>query len=326
MRQFEKKLVVLDEIQRMPELFSILRSLVDQKKRPGRFLILGSASPDLIKNASETLAGRIVYHELPPFLIEEVGSNRESIIKLWLRGGYPDSFLAPTDEMSFQWREAFIRTYIERDIPQLGFRIPALRLRRFWTMIAHYHGHLWNASQISNSLDISAPMVRIYLDILHDSFVVRQLLPYFTNVKKRLVKKPKVYLRDTGLLHTLLNISSSDALQAHPILGNSFEGFAIEQIIRTLPEQMTPYFYRTSAGAEIDLILTEANHCLAAIEIKYSLNPRLGKGFYNAFADLNCSMGLIVYPGNEIYPINEKILLFPVSKIPLLYDTIKMHA
>ena len=323
LRQFEKKLVILDEIQRMPELFPILRSLVDQKRRPGRFLVLGSASPERIKNASETLAGRIVYHELSPFLIEETGTNWESVIRLWLRGGYPDSFLAPTDEISFQWREAFIRTYLERDIPQLGFRIPSLRLRRFWTMVAHYHGHLWNASQISNSLDVTSPMVKIYLDILHDSFVVRQLLPYFANVKKRLVKKPKVYLRDTGLLHALLHISSFDALQSHPALGNSFEGFAIEQIIHTLPEQITPYFYRTNAGAEIDLILTEGNCCLAAIEIKYSLNPRLGKGFYNAFADLNCSMGIIVYPGDEIYPINKKIFLFPVTKIPVLYDTIK---
>ena len=320
LRQFEEKLVILDEIQRMPKLFPILRSLVDQRKKPGRFLILGSASPKLIRDASETLAGRIIYHELPPFMIEEVGTDRDSIVKLWLRGGYPDSFLASADEISFQWREAFIRTYLERDIPQLGFRIPALRLRRFWTMLAHYHSQLWNATQISGSLDISSPMVKTYLDILHDSFVARRLMPYFANVKKRLVKRPKVYLRDTGLLHTLLNIFSFDALQAHPILGNSFEGFVIEQIIRILPDRITPYFYRTNAGAEIDLILADANQCLCAVEIKYSLNPRLGKGFYNAFNDLNCRIGIVVYPGDEIYPIGKKIFLFPVSKIPVLYE------
>ena len=204
LRQFPEYVVIIDEIQRMPELFPLMRALVDQKKRKGRFLILGSASPDLIKRASESLAGRIIYHELAPLNLQETGD--ECLTKLWLRGGYPESFLSDDDERSFAWREAYIRTYLEMDIPQLGLQIPSLQLRRFWSMIAHSHGQLWNASKLAGSLGLSAPTARRYLDILSDTFIARQIQPYYANVKKRLVKSPKVYIRDSGLLHTLLRI------------------------------------------------------------------------------------------------------------------------
>jgi predicted AAA+ superfamily ATPase len=253
-----------DEIQRMRSLFPLLRALVDRKRTAGIFLILGSASPKLIRHSSESLAGRITYHGLSPFSLAEI--NSESIQKLWLRGGYPESYLPGSDADSFTWREAFIKTYLEMDIPQLGIRIPAQQLRRFWTMIAHSHGQLWNASKIAGSLGISAPTVRSYLDILEETFIVRQIQPYHSNIKKRLIKSPKVYIRDSGLLHTLLNISTSEDLHGHPSLGSSWEGFIVEQILGILPERWQAYFYRTGAGAEIDLVLFDSKHKPVAIE------------------------------------------------------------
>src|SRR3990170_7595430 len=253
LRQFSDRLIIIDEIQRMPSLFPLLRALVDRKRTAGRFLILGSASPELIRHSSESLAGRIIYHELSPFSLAEI--NSENIQKLWLRGGYPQSYLLRSNDDSFTWREAFIKTYLEMDIPQLGIRIPAQHLRRFWTMIAHSHGQLWNASKIAGSLGVSAPTVKSYLDILEETFIVRQIQPYHPNIKKRLIKSPKVYIRDSGLLHTLLMVKTFDDLQAHPVVGSSWEGFVIEQIAGILPENTPLYFYRTGAGAEIDLLL-----------------------------------------------------------------------
>jgi len=311
--QFTDALVIIDEIQRMPSLFSLIRALVDQKRVAGRFLILGSASPDLLKYASESLAGRIIYHELCPFVMEETGYDQ--VQQLWLRGGYPESYLALTDETSFTWREAFIKTYLEMDIPQLGIRVPAMQLRRFWTMLAHYHGQLWNAAKIANSLGTSAPTVQKYLDILEDTFIVRQLPPYHANVKKRLIKSARVYIRDTGLLHTLLRNRTLEDLYSHPSLGSSWEGFVIEQILGLIPNNDQACFYLTNAGAEIDLLLADLPKGPVAIEIKYSLSPKVAKGFWNGYEDLGCKKGFIVYPGEEYYPVGKNVFALPVKDL-----------
>ncbi len=313
LKQFTDELVIIDEIQRLPSLFPLLRALVDQDKTSGRFLVLGSASPHLLKQSSESLAGRIVYHELAPFSIKEVGKDK--IRKLWSRGGYPDSFLARNDETSFRWREAFIKTYLEMDLPQLGIRVPATQIRRFWTMLAHLNGQLLNASQIAQSLGVSAPSVRHRLDILEETFIVRRLLPYHANLKKRLVKSPKVYIRDTGLLHALLSITGLDDLQSHPALGGSWEGFIIEQIIGLIPMGWRVFFYRTIAGAEIDLLLFDDQNKAIAVEIKYSATPKVTKGFWLAYEDLSCVKGFIVYPGKESYPMGDTVLALPAARL-----------
>ncbi|MBW1812516.1 MAG: ATP-binding protein [Deltaproteobacteria bacterium] len=313
LRQFENTLVIIDEIQRMPSLFPLLRALVDQNRIDGRFLILGSASPDMIRHSSESLAGRIIYHELPPFSLLETGAG--GFQNLLLRGGYPKSFLAKSDEESFVWRESYIKTYLEMDIPQLGIRIPSVQLRRFWTMLAHSHGQLWNASKISNSLGVSAPTVRRYLDILEETFVVRQLQPYHANTKKRLIKSPKVYIRDSGLNHALLRISTFDDLQGHPSIGASWEGFVIEQIASLWPQNNELYFYRTNAGAEIDLLYTDHKNQPVPVEIKYSLSPSVSRGFWNAYADLSCKRGYVVYPGRDIYPLGKNVTTLPLEML-----------
>ena len=306
--------VIIDEIQRAPNLCPVLRALIDQNRVPGRFLILGSASPDLIKQASESLAGRIIYHQLAPFSLEEVGYEEETVRNLWLKGGYPDSYLSDRDDLSFRWREAFIQTYLERDIPQLGIRIPSLQLRRFWTMLAHSHGQLWNASQIAGSLGITAPTVKHYLDILVETFVVRRLQPYYVNIKKRLIKSPKVYIRDSGLLHALLKNKTVEELLGHYTAGNSWEGFVIEQIVNILPENWEKYFYRTNAGAEIDLVVFPNNRPIA-VEVKYSSAPKVSKGFWSAYEDIGCEKGFVVYPGKNYYPISKNVFALPVSQI-----------
>ena len=316
--RFEDTLVIIDEIQRMHALFPLLRALVDRKRTAGRFLILGSASPELIRHSSESLAGRIIYHELSPFLLAEISG--ENIQKPWLRGGYPESYLPKSDNNSFTWREAFIKTYLERDIPQLGIRVPIQQLRRFWTMIAHSHRQLWNASKIAGSLGISAPTVRSYLDILEETFVVRQIQPYHSNIKKRLIKSPKVHIRDSGLLHTLLNIRTIEDLHGHPSLGSSWEGFIVEQILGILPERWQPYFYRTGAGAEIDLILFDSKRKPIAIEIKYSMSPKVDRGFWNAYEDLSCKKGYVLYPGTEYYPLGKNVVTLPVKYLAKIFD------
>jgi len=305
--------VIIDEVQRMPALFPLMRALIDRNRVSGRFLILGSASPDLIKQSSESLAGRIIYHELLPFTLQESGIG--DISQLWLRGGYPDSYLSENYGTSFTWREAFIKTYLEMDIPQLGIHVPALQLRRFWTMIAHSQGKLWNASQLAGSLGISAPTVRKYMDILSETFITRQLQPYHFNIKKRLIKSPKVYIRDSGLLHALLKIRTMNDLQEHPTLGSSWEGFIIEQLIGSLPADWETYFYRTSAGAEIDLLIINDRSERIAVEVKFSLSPKVTKGFWVAMQDLSCQKGFVVYPGEEKYPIGEKVIALPVRDI-----------
>jgi len=311
--QFTDSLVIIDEIQRLPSLFPLIRALVDKKRIGGRFLILGSASPELIKRSSESLAGRIIYHELSPFTIHETG--HKNIQQLWLRGGYPLSYLAGSAEDSFQWRESFIKTYLEMDIPQLGIRVPSAQLRRFWTMVAHSHGHLWNASQIAGSLGVSAPTVRSYLDILEETFVVRRLQPYYVNVKKRLIKSPKAYIRDSGILHSLLRIEDLDDLMGNPAVGRSWEGFVIEQIIGLLPEGWSYFFYRTGAGAEIDLLIVDKKNRPIAVEVKYSASPKAERGFWNALEDLSCRKAFIVYPGEETYPSGKNTVTLSIKKL-----------
>jgi uncharacterized protein len=313
--QYKDRLVIIDEMQKMPQLFSLMRALVDQKRVSGRFLILGSASPSLIKHASESLAGRIIYHELTPFLLNEAGNNPETIQKLWLRGGYPDSFLSVDDPDSLDWRNAFIKTYLERDIPQLGLRLPANTLRRFWTMLAHLSGQLFNASAIARSLGVTAPTVSHYLDIMVDTFIVRRLEPFFPNVKKRLTKSPKVYIRDAGILHALLMADSMDSLSGNPIVGNSWEGFIIEQITGVLPDSCKAYFYRTDAGAEMDLVIVSGRKKITGIEIKYSLSPKPTKGFWSALTDTGCKKAFIVYPGTEFYPLADNVFAVPAMDI-----------
>lgn len=313
--RYREALAIIDEIQKMPSLFPLIRALVDQNRVPGRFLILGSTSPDMIRKSSESLAGRVTYHELPPFQLDEVGNRTDQATALWLRGGYPDSFLARDMESSLNWREAFIRTYLERDIPQLGIRVPASQLRNFWTMIAHHHAQLWNASQIANSLGVSAPTVRHYLSILEDTFLVRQLRPFHANLKKRLVKSPKVFIRDSGLLHSLLGIGSMDDLQGRPLVGHSWEGFVIEQIVAQLPPRWEAYFFRTASGAEIDLLLVHSGKKPVAVEIKFSASPEAGKGFRSACLDLQCSREYVVYPGSDTFPLSKTTTALPLQKI-----------
>jgi uncharacterized protein len=313
LRQFADRLVIIDEIQRMPSLFPLMRALVDQKRSGGRFLILGSASPEMIRHASESLAGRITYHELSPFSLAETGWKRHEA--LWLRGGYPLSFLAGSDDESFAWRESFIRTYLEMDLPQLGIRVPAPQIRRFWTMLAHVHGQLWNASRIAGSLGLTAPTGKHYLDILEETFIARVLAPWHANTKKRLIKAPKVYVRDSGLLHALLRIATLEDLRSHPVAGSSWEGFVIEQVMGKLPRDWQAHFYRTSAGAEIDLLLHDNKNRPIAVELKYSATPQVTKGFWTAMDDLSCKKGYVMYPGAEAYPIAENVSALPLADI-----------
>lgn len=306
------KLTILDEIQEVPELFKPLRGVIDkgrqQGKGNGQFLILGSASPELLQQSSETLAGRIIYLELASLTPLEVeAKTSDELNKLWVRGGFPMSYLANSDEDSAQWRENFIRTYLERDIPQLGPRVPTQTLRRLWIMLAHSQGTMLNTSKLATNLDLSSPTVKRYIDLLEELFMVRRLAPWSNNGKKRLVKSPKIYLRDSGLLHQLLNIESLDDLLAHPISGTSWEGFIIENLLNVAPRSTTPYFYRTSVGAEIDLLLELPKQERWAIEIKKTSAPKVERGFYEACDDLEPTRKLIVYNGTERFPLKNNV-------------------
>lgn len=314
----QDRLVILDEVQALSDLFPVLRSLVDMHRVSGRFLLLGSASPDLINRSAESLAGRIRYLELTPFLLGEVVTDKSATQKLWLRGGFPDSYLAAAEMASFEWREAFVRTFLERDVPALGLRMPAHMLRRFWQMLAHWHGQIWNAAAIARSLDASQSTAGRYLDLLCDAFIARRLQPWHANVGKRLVKSPRVYLRDSGLLHALLGIRSIDELLGHPVLGASWEGFIIEQLICALqPSEVG--FYRTAAGAEIDLILTLPGHRRPlAFEIKYSSAPKPARGFWSALDDLEIERAFVIYSGTEDYPMERRVTAWPASRISAL--------
>jgi predicted AAA+ superfamily ATPase len=309
--QHEDKLVVLDEIQRAPGLFQALRGVIDAGRRRGRrhsrFLILGSASIELLKQSAETLAGRIAYTELTPLDALEAGGKRQARDRLWLRGGFPDSFLARNDAASLEWREAFIRTYLERDIPQLGPRIPAETLRRFWTMLAHSQGGLLNAARMGSGLGVNGQTVSRYLDLLTDLLLVRRLEPWSTNQRKRLVRSPKLFVRDSGIAHALLGIENLESLLGHPVSGPSWEGFVIENLVASAPAGTRSAFYRTAGGAEVDLLLTTPRRDLWAIEIKRSLAPKPERGFHQAVADLGPKHRFIVYPGEDRFPVGEKI-------------------
>lgn len=311
LRSHESNLVILDEIQRVPDLFLSLRVIIDERRRKGHdvghFLLLGSASLDLLKQSSESLAGRIALLELSPFTALEIPRDERSFIDLWVKGGFPKSFLARSDSLSFDWRRDFISSYLERDIPGLGHRIPSETLRRFWTMLAHVQGALLNASNLANSLGISVQTITRYIDLLVDLLLVRRLQPFHVNVGKRLVKSPKVYIRDSGILHALLGVRDFEALQSHPIMGASFESFVIENCINCAPRGTNAYFYRTSSGAEIDLLLEMPDQSLWAIEIKRSLSPKLQKGFHYAKEDLNPKRSFVIYAGSERYPLASDI-------------------
>lgn len=306
------KLIILDEIQRVPELFQILRGVIDRRRRQGlkagQFLILGSASLDLLKQSSETLAGRIAYKELPGLTASEVTTQGQGDLdSLWLRGGFPDSFLAKNDEASLRWRLNFISTYLERDVPQFGPRIPAVTLRRLWTMLAHSQGGQLNIAKLGSNLDVSAMTAKRYIELLEDLLLIRTLRPWSGNVGKRLVKAPKIYIRDSGLTHALLNLTTLDDVLGHPVVGSSWEGFVIENLISCLPVGVTPWFYRTSAGAEIDLVIEHSNKKKYAIEMKRSLSPSLSKGFHLGYGDIGATHRFIVYPGKERFPVTKEV-------------------
>lgn len=302
------KLVIIDEIHRAPALFPILRGIIDRSRREGKssgmYLLLGSAALEMLRQSGETLAGRVSYFELDPFDILETKCVTDNI---WLRGGFPDSYLASSDEVSFRWRRDFIRSYLERDIPQFGVQIPAERLRRFWTMLAHNQGTLLNKTSLAQNMGVDVKTASKYIDLLVDLLLVRQLYPWFTNTRKRLIKSPKVFIRDSGLVHALLSISSTESLFSHPVLGMSWEGFVIEQLISVAPDFVEAFFYRTSSGAEIDLVLVFPDGTKWAIEVKRSLSPRPAKGFYSACNDIQPDRKLIVYPGTDRYPITDNI-------------------
>jgi predicted AAA+ superfamily ATPase len=307
-----KGIVVLDEIQNLPILFNVLRVLVDRPENRTRFVILGSASPELIKKVSETLAGRVEFIELTGFDIHETGG--ENCQTLWLRGGFPRSFLADSDDDSLAWREGFIRTFLERDIPQLGITIPSSAMRRFWTMLAHYHGQIWNASEISRSMGLSDKTVRSYLDILTGTFMIHQLQPWYENIGKRQVKSPKIYFRDSGLLHSLINIHDYHTLLGHPRIGASWEGFALNQFLSVVrPEQC--YFWSTYSGAELDLFFLRRGRRYG-VEFKFSEAPKATRSMQIAINDLKLDHLWIVHPGKHAYPIDDTLSVLPLTQIP----------
>jgi len=304
-----RDVVVIDEIQRRPDLFPILRVLADRENLPAQFLILGSASPELMHSSSESLAGRVETISISGFSLVEIGTD--SMQQHWLRGGFPLSFLAENDPDSFAWRKNFVQTFLERDLPRWGVQIPAGNLLRFWTMIAHYHGQVWNAAEPARSLGISEPTVRRYLDILQDVFMIRILQPWHASLKKRQVKAPKIYFRDSGLLHCLLGIHTPHDLQAHPKSGASWEGYAIEEVIKSVaPDEY--YFWATHNGAEIDLFLLKNGRRLG-VECKRVDAPRMTPSMRIAIEDLNLDLLVVIYPGEQTYPLTEKVTVMPLS-------------
>ncbi|MDD5306111.1 MAG: ATP-binding protein [Deltaproteobacteria bacterium] len=304
-------LVILDEIQRRPEIFETLRVLADRPKTPARFLILGSASPGLMRGASETLAGRVAFVEMGGFDLGEVGVA--NLRRLWRRGSFPRSFLAQSEAESQRWREDFIRTFLERDMPQLGVSVPAATLRRFWTMTAHYHGQIWNAAEFARSLGSSEGTARNYLDLLTGALVLRPLLPWFENIAKRQVKSPKIYIRDSGLLHALLSIGTDRDLGRHPKLGASWEGLAIEQVLSALKPR-DAYFWATHGGAELDLFLLKDGRRLG-FECKHADAPQMTKSMHMALTDLSLDKLWVLYPGEKRYALHERVEVLPLARV-----------
>ena len=308
------KLIILDEVQRLPDIFAPFRGLIDQQRRKGnrvgQFLFLGSASIDLLQQSSETLAGRISYVEMFPVNVLEYAENTqhgEAVNDLWLKGGFPDSLLTGDDATSLNWRYDFIRTYLERDIPQLGPRIPAETLGRFWTMLAHSQGTNINAAKLASNIEVSSVTVARYIDLLVDLLLIRKIQPYTTNIKKRLVKSPRIYVRDSGITHALLNIASYNDLLGHPVVSKSWEGFVIENIASVLPPRVRPYYYRTAGGAEIDLVLEFGVDERWAIEIKKGTSFSLGRGFHEACEDIKPQKKFVIYAGKDKFPLPHEI-------------------
>lgn len=309
--QHLRGLVVIDEVQRRPDLFPVLRVLSDRKPLPARFLILGSASPMLLRQSSESLAGRVEMIHMTGFGLDEVGLNARN--RHWLRGGFPLSYLARSEKYSLAWRKNFLQTFLERDIPQFGVRIPAATLLRFWTMVAHYHGQVWNAAEPARSLGIGETSVRRYLDLLTDVFMIRQLTPWFAHITKRQIKAPKIYFRDSGLLHYLLGIRSEKDLLGHPKSGASWEGYVIEEVLRVMePEEA--YFWGTHGGAEIDLVLRK-NGKMFGVECKWVDAPKLTSSMRIALSDLDLKKILVIYPGERRYALADRVEAIPIGEI-----------
>lgn len=311
-----KGLIIIDEVQRRPDLFPLLRVLSDRRPLPARFLVLGSASGELLKQTSESLAGRIGYIELPGFSIVEI--DFKAYRKLWVQGGFPESFLAPTEKVSFLWRQQFIRTFLERDIPSFGIKIEPMQLWRFWQMAAHYHGQIWNHSEIARSLQVSDKTVKGYLDVLTHTFMVRQLAPWYNNTGKRIVKSPKFFIRDSGLLHALLNLTSLEEVQRHPKLGASWEGFALEQVIELSGQAQNVFFWATQGLAEMDLVMNMHGK-LWGFEIKYADAPSATKSMRLAMESLKLDKVYVVYPGDKGYLLEENIQVVPLKEAPSLF-------
>ena len=314
-----EELTILDEIQRSPELFTVLRGLIDKNREQGRksaqYLLLGSASMDLLRQSSESLAGRISYLELSGLNALEIEEGRNDLRKLWLRGGFPDSYLAEDVSQSMDWLEDLIRTYLERDVPQMGFRIPAGRLRRLWTMLAHLQGEPVNSSKLGSNLEIDGKTVNHYLDVLVGLLLVRRLEPWYANVRKRLVKSPRYYVRDSGILHRLLSINNHEALLSNPVLGKSWEGFVIENICSVLPRHAESFYFRTAAGAEIDLIIRLSSDEILAVEIKYGTAPRISKHFNRTCEEIGVSGKYVVYGGEDEFPIGNNVTVISLPRL-----------
>lgn len=318
LEQHLDKCVILDEIQQIPKIFPVLRGLIDKHRVPGRYVILGSASPDLLKQSSETLAGRIVYKELTPFNLIEISYNSDIILH-WFRGGFPEAFLSPDEGFHRNWMRNFIQTYLERDLPLLGLSVTPTLMRRLWTMLAHFHGGIWNASNFAKSLGITIPTVNRYLEFLEAAFIINRLQPFYLNLKKRLVKSPKIYIRDSGILHYLAGILNFHDLQGNVLIGNSWEGYVIEQVKQILPGEFALYYYRTHNGTESDLVLVRGNKPLSCIEIKYTAAPKLSKGFQISIEDLRTNNNFIIAPKSDTYPISKKVIVCN------LFDFLSQH-
>ena len=315
------RLLILDEVQLAPVLFAALRPEIDADRRAGRFLLLGSASGDLLRQSGESLAGRVSYVELTPLLVAELPvAELVDLQRLWLRGGFPLSYLARDDEASYAWRQDFIRTFLQRDLPGMGVRVPAETLRRFWQMLAHLQGQLFNASQLGMSLGgVSHSTAGRYLDVLVDTMMVRRLQPHLVNVGKRLVKSPKVYLRDSGVLHALLGVATVRDLQGHPVAGASWEGFVVEQVAAALPSDAQLGFYRTAAGTELDLVIEQGTRKVG-VEIKFSSAPKPTKGFWQALQDLQVDRAYVVAPVTRRYPLAEGVQVIPVGEVNTIFE------
>jgi predicted AAA+ superfamily ATPase len=329
LRENSDKLVILDEIQRAPDLFMVLRGIIDNNRQQGRdsaqFLLLGSASMNLLRQSSESLAGRISYVEMTGFNIVEVGGENQNIKNLWLRGGFPKSYLAQDDRDAMEWLEDLIRTYMERDVPQMGFTVSAQKLRHLWTMLAHLQGETVNTSKLAANLEVRRANINQYIDILIGLLLVRPIEPWHGNVKKRLVKSRRYYIRDSGILHRLLGIGDYNALLSHPILGKSWEGFVVENIHSVMPRLAETYFYRTAAGAEIDLVIKMPNAEIWAVEIKHGVAPKLGKHYSQTCDDVGATHRFIIYGGDDEFPIGDNVWMISLPKFMEKLATASHH-